>query len=317
MQHDHRGIREVAFYEAVQLASESLPNTISWPSSVKSGWFRVWEQLDIFARRPTTVHKKLFLEDEMQLLRRLSKMAAVPTYYGLIENIALGQEIEQDDYLKSPVHHLVLHDVTFNYVKPCVIDLKMGTESFEPDASAEKRRRERKKYPRQRDFGFRIVGMRVYDPYHPDSDEAGYRQFDKLFGRSLIGRDQVVEAFRTFFSCESAPTKLRTIYENKSSRQRILRSQPIYHVSSQLKQLWKWFDDNHCFRFHASSLLLVYEGNYDRGINASVKMIDHGRVRRFQGGDSGYKLGISTLLNILDELIIVDDSHTRLCTNTK
>lgn len=70
----------------------------------------------------------------------------------------------------------------------------------EPDATPEKRAREYGKYPQQTQFGFRVVGMRFYDPSHADADEKGFRYFQKPYGRSLTTRDQLLEAFRLFFS---------------------------------------------------------------------------------------------------------------------
>lgn len=70
----------------------------------------------------------------------------------------------------------------------------------EPDATPEKRAREYGKYPQQTQFGFRIVGMRFYDPGHVDADSKGFCYFQKPYGRALTTRDKLLQAFRLFFS---------------------------------------------------------------------------------------------------------------------
>ena len=45
--------------------------------------------------------------------------------------------------------YLVLGDKTNAFAKPCVMDVKIGTQTFEPDAPADKQARDLAKYPRQ------------------------------------------------------------------------------------------------------------------------------------------------------------------------
>ena len=75
---------------------------------------------------------------------------------------------------------MILDDLTFGYDKPSVIDLKIGTQTWEEDASKEKIERESKKYPLQRTFGFRLTGMRVYNKEKKD-----YDIYDKKYGYSI------------------------------------------------------------------------------------------------------------------------------------
>ena len=76
----------------------------------------------------------------------------------------------------------------------------MGRKTYEPDASQDKKERQRRKYPQQDTFGFRIVGMKVYDPDHDASDpSSGYRIFEKGFGRQLKRREDISSALQTFF----------------------------------------------------------------------------------------------------------------------
>jgi Inositol polyphosphate kinase len=98
--------------------------------------------------------------------------------------------------------YLLLQDLTVGFRKPYIMDIKMGSQTYEPDASQEKRMKELNNYKNQDTFGLRIVGMKTYHPNHPNSDPGtGYVTYDKHYGRSLQTYDDLVSAFRIFFSC--------------------------------------------------------------------------------------------------------------------
>ena len=59
------------------------------------------------------------------------------------------------------VKYLQLEDVTSKYKKPCVIDIKIGKITYDPDASEEKKRKESTKYPPLQKIGFQLRGFRV------------------------------------------------------------------------------------------------------------------------------------------------------------
>jgi len=116
----------------------------------------------------------------------------------------------------SPPSYLILSDATTKFRKPCVIDIKMGQQTYDPYATLKKQIYEREKYPQQELFGFRIVGMRVLTPTAScdgaapiranevedqcaDNDSKGYRVFDKNFGRGLTTRLSVLDALRSYF----------------------------------------------------------------------------------------------------------------------
>lgn len=57
--------------------------------------------------------------------------------------------------------YLKLEDVTRHFVKPCIMDVKLGQQSYDPYASQEKREQQIKKYPLMEEIGFLVLGMRV------------------------------------------------------------------------------------------------------------------------------------------------------------
>lgn len=57
--------------------------------------------------------------------------------------------------------YLKLEDVTRRFVKPCIMDVKLGQRSYDPFASQEKREQQIRKYPLMEEIGFLVLGMRV------------------------------------------------------------------------------------------------------------------------------------------------------------
>lgn len=56
---------------------------------------------------------------------------------------------------------LELEDITYPYKKPCIMDIKIGQVTFDPDAEESKKLKESIKCPSQKELGFRILGYRV------------------------------------------------------------------------------------------------------------------------------------------------------------
>ena len=54
-----------------------------------------------------------------------------------------------------------MEDVTAAFEKPCILDVKIGARTWDPEAPAEKVAYERSKYPLGQKLGFRLLGIRV------------------------------------------------------------------------------------------------------------------------------------------------------------
>ena len=57
--------------------------------------------------------------------------------------------------------YLKLDDITKRFRKPCIMDVKIGLQSYEEDAPPEKKKQALLKYPYLKSVGFQILGMRV------------------------------------------------------------------------------------------------------------------------------------------------------------
>lgn len=282
IQTGNRGIREVAFYEAIRCAVVARSH---WYCRNTLGHGAKWlltQQLHCYNKYFRLVKNwERITVREGSLLTRLSEF--IPTYYGVLEHQISLEQI-------ASIKYLILHDVTESFSKPCIMDIKMGTQTYEPDAPEEKKLREVTKFPEQTSIGFRIVGLKFYDPGHPDADSSGVRTLSKSFGRSLTTSVAILDTLRCFLSSIQHPELL-----HDTLSQLVLR----------LQSLSRWFDDNDRFSFYASSILIVHEGeSQNKKAHVDIKMIDFGHVRRSQGGDDGYKAGLSILTLLFEELLL-------------
>lgn len=235
---EFRGLREVFLYEAIKLATTDATK-----------WL-------------IPFLKHVFDARELRLLKQLSKFTV--SYHGVVSLHAS--------------RYIGLDDMTAGFTRPCIMDVKLGTQTYEPDASNDKKMRERSKYPQQEEFGFRLVGMRTT---HDDGAKTQSR--DKRYGRSLSTREAVLHMLVTFF--------------------RGADWQALSLIEQQLKGQLHWFKENDRFAFYSSSILIVYEGSGTKfATSPRVNMVDFGHVRFQDGGDPGYRHGLQTLVSMLEDL---------------
>lgn len=226
-----------------------------------------------------------------------SLIAFTAPYSGLIDILNTNETdyraffTSQEMFTTLHQPHLILRDLAASFEHPNIIDIKMGTQTFEQGAPHPKQVREIKKYPLQSEFGFRIVGMRIYNP-----TTCKYKYWDKSFGTRLLTRDDCKNALKLFFQYKSINT-------GKSNSHHILS-----HIITKLSQIRLWFrENNRSLAFFASSILMVYEDSAYLGDHSNnepmLKMIDFAHVCRKEGGDHGYLKGVENLLSILLEIM--------------
>eukprot|EP00455_Lapot_gusevi_P052429 TRINITY_DN7981_c0_g1_i3.p1 TRINITY_DN7981_c0_g1~~TRINITY_DN7981_c0_g1_i3.p1 ORF type:complete len:196 (+),score=47.10 TRINITY_DN7981_c0_g1_i3:422-1009(+) len=189
----------------------------------------------------------------------------------------VSQEKESKRYLK-------LEDVSHGYRFPCIVDLKVGTRTYDERATPKKRDYELSKYPWQQTLGFRLTAMKVYDAV-----TGGYQSYDKHYGRSLTP-ELMPTAFNTFFQTS-------TLGSPAPAQQQIEAN--VSHLRDVLQTC-----GHH--QMIASSLLLLYDAQPASSPSATparvgVYMIDFGHVQPLPGGerDAGYLTGITSILKHL------------------
>jgi len=193
-----------------------------------------------------------------------------------------GIKVHRDPVSQQDMEYLSLHNICHRFRKPCVLDLKMGRQTWAPYASAEKARREFAKYPTQDKVGFRFVGMKVYKPA---SDI--FKTYERNYGYQMT-EDRFPAAFDEFLN-------------NGTS----LRKDILPPLLIELRSMLRWFESQHLVRFYSSSILIVFEGDC-QGVEGNsavaVKMIDFSHVvniKEKNGLDDGYIFGLQRLIAFL------------------
>lgn len=134
---------------------------------------------------------------------------------------------------------LLMEDLTHGMIKPCVVDVKTGFKSWDPDAPAKKSAYEMRKYPQQQTIGFRVSGMRVFNREANDYD---------VYGRELYKSLRIFEMNKIFY--------LFLEPLSADARATVLAS-----LLAQLDEMEKWMSEQTQYRFYAASVLLFYDGS--------------------------------------------------------
>ncbi|XP_065333720.1 inositol polyphosphate multikinase [Cloeon dipterum] len=217
-----------------------------------------------FYRRVTSTKDPLLLELK----------ALVPEFYGT----------EILSWNDSRVNYIVLSNVTHGMAQPCVMDIKIGKQTWDPYATEAKRQREQEKYAViKQHYSFCIPGFQVYD-----ASTSEFKKYGKDFGKNLT-IDGTVEAFKTFFNLS-----------HESGRATLL------HILERLKKIVKWFKSQRHFHFYSSSILIAYDAKELSNFpSATVTMIDFAHVYPANGEeDLNYIAGVEKLVELLDSIAV-------------
>ena len=149
-------------------------------------------------------------------------------------------QIQPDERVR---HFLLLEDLTAGMLKPCVLDLKMGTRQYGIEANEKKRKSQRQKckVTTSRRLGVRLCGMQVWN-----AKKEEYVFEDKYAGRDIEAGPQFQNALKRF---------LHDGYSNTS----VLRHIPA--VLGKLEKLERIIRNLPGYRFYASSLLFLYDAS--------------------------------------------------------
>jgi len=197
--------------------------------------------------------------DEDMPLRKL-----IPAYYGV-------EEIDGSSYL-------VMENLTHGLKEPCVLDLKMGQQTYDETATPAKIEREKKKYPPQEAIGFRIVGMRVARPFSGEEPWKATREWCMS-----ITEESMQNAIEQYF------------FDGRVVRFGLVEQliHKLQDIAQTLRSFAKW-------RMYGSSLLVVYDAAAERP-TIRVRMIDFAHIFPIKDGgvDHGYLHGVAFLESCL------------------
>ncbi|KAH8808850.1 putative inositol polyphosphate multikinase [Xylogone sp. PMI_703] len=157
---------------------------------------------------------------------------------------------------------VVLENAAHGFVRPNILDVKLGVRLWADDAHPDKKQRFDKvtEETTHKELGFRIAGMRVWQGVgaigkakgkakaDADIDEEGYKIYDKNYGRYDLDKHNVADAFRNFIFNESAGI------DEELGR---LVAQAFH---SDLRRIQKVLEEQES-RMFSASLLFVFEGD--------------------------------------------------------
>ena len=231
---------------------------------------------------------RIYREQEAEYYRTIKELCPaivkfIPEFYGVCSI----------EYNGSTQDYLRIQDFTKDYECPCIVDLKIGTVTWDESASEEKRQKQDKKYPLQRVLGFRFTGIRIFN-----NDTNKYDVYNKAYGYSL-NESTISNGFQSFFR-DVDPADLPLVIDS---------------VLAQLSELLSVFRESH-LRYRCSSVLITYEGSSKRQSSlsnalspllkygAAVHLIDFAHVKQLAPDqlDQGCITGLERIILELGRL---------------
>lgn len=210
-----------------------------------------------------------------------------------------GTQILQASDGSGPCSHLVLEDLISKYTNPSIIDVKIGSRTWYPQATEQYIQKCLKKDQETSTLklGFRISGLRFYEGqelgyWKPNRKETVKYTADdiKLVLRKFVSSNQSPE-FKTDFDCAFSSR----IYDGSSG------------LLAQLLELKSWFEEQTFYHFYSCSVLIVYDKESlikGEEPGCAVKLVDFAHVVEGDGViDHNFLGGLCSLIKFISEIL--------------
>lgn len=236
--------------------------------------------------------------------------------------IYMGTLKEGETPTDSTKPYIVLQNLYHGFVKPCILDIKLGAVLTDEKATPEKTERLKKvsESTTSSSHGFRVCGMKVYRDevprlLYPEMSEHievinNSIQFSKLYGRSLT-KYTVTLGINIFF--ESAPNpqklierfhqRLQLLYNTLLDSEVRIFSGSLLFIYEADESRWKDDYDN------ADPIYAEYpdsdsDGETSPAPLSSLHLIDfaHATLTPGKGPDDNVLDGVESLIKIFEEL---------------
>ncbi|KAL8293222.1 hypothetical protein RQP46_000916 [Phenoliferia psychrophenolica] len=180
-----------------------------------------------------------------------------PAYFGTLTlqgKIGDGGQVEAVE--DEGEQMLVLENLTYRFLRPNVLDIKLGTQLYDDDAPPEKQERMRLAAERTTSgtTGVRLTGFQVWD-----STTSSFISTPKTYGKSLSSADLpsgIARFFAPHLASDSPPSPLPHPLPLP------LLHSVLSHLLSRLQDLIDLFSTLEC-RIRGGSVLIVFEGDAD------------------------------------------------------
>ncbi|XP_010272712.1 PREDICTED: inositol polyphosphate multikinase alpha-like [Nelumbo nucifera] len=199
--------------------------------------------------------------------------------------------------------HMVLEDLVSNRLHPSIIDIKIGSRTWYPQASEDYFQKciKKDRETTSLSLGFRISGLQVYE-----SEKSGFWKPDKKCTQSFTLKD-VRSVLRKFVSSNPSSDAIpdcsfaSVVYGGSTG------------ILAQLLELKAWFEDQTIFHFYSCSVLMVYEKEeaMKGKPGAEVKLVDFAHVLEGKGIiDHNFLGGLCSLIKLVSEILTCPDEQT-------
>eukprot|EP00697_Spironema_sp_BW2_P002429 gnl/Spiro4/13240_TR7027_c0_g1_i1.p1 gnl/Spiro4/13240_TR7027_c0_g1~~gnl/Spiro4/13240_TR7027_c0_g1_i1.p1 ORF type:complete len:295 (-),score=96.44 gnl/Spiro4/13240_TR7027_c0_g1_i1:175-1008(-) len=201
----------------------------------------------------------------------------IPRYYGC----------EERDTEWGKINYLMMANTTYGMRHPSILDLKLGTQTWDEDCSQEKRAGhiQRDNETTSAQFGFRFCGMKVYNAQTKE-----FKKFPKNFGWDANGDINKLQASLETFLHNGM--RLRTDC--------IAQWVPTMQKTREFLQMGT-------YRFHAASFLFAYDDDTSgpAGAPPSCVLIDFAHAWPLPPGsppDDKTIKGVDTILELFAKI---------------